>query len=176
MSRLQFFWHRLVRMDWKAMWKTTGLLKKRSGKSRLWLLIDMLKCAVKYNAGYMDYKIAQMYKLNDEQRKTVITRGISNEIVRRMNPKAASESFPGEREGRRLLSRAYPVKAQYFENILSETEAAGDYGRQRKRYQIVQRYIESGIGTGNRKMSGNGTRKCYSSEVPRWRSFCSVSG
>ena len=81
MSRLQFFWHRLVRMDWKAMWKTTGLLKKRSGKSRLWLLIDMLKCAVKYNAGYMDYKIAQMYKLNDEQRKTVITRGISKPLT-----------------------------------------------------------------------------------------------
>ena len=47
MSRLQFFWHRLVRMDWKAMWKTTGLLKKRSGKSRIWLLADMLKCAVR---------------------------------------------------------------------------------------------------------------------------------
>ena len=60
MSRLQFFWHRLVRMDWKAMWKTTGLLKKRSGKSRIWLLADMLKCAVKYNAGYMDYKIADV--------------------------------------------------------------------------------------------------------------------
>lgn len=41
-----------------------------------------------YNAGYVDYKIAQMYKLNDAQRKTVITRGISNSIVRRMNDKA----------------------------------------------------------------------------------------
>ena len=88
MSRLSFFFKRLIRMDWKAMWKTTVLLKQRSGKSRVWLLCDMLRCALKYNAGYMDYKIAQMYRLNDEQRKTQITRGLSNTIVRRMNDKA----------------------------------------------------------------------------------------
>ena len=51
MSRLQYFWNRVFKMDWKAMWKTTGVLKKRSGKNRIWLLCDMLKCAVKYNAG-----------------------------------------------------------------------------------------------------------------------------
>ena len=74
MSRLSYFFKRLFKMDWKAMWKTAGLLHERSGKSRIWLLCDMLRCAVKYNAGYVDYKIAQMYKLNDAQRKTVITR------------------------------------------------------------------------------------------------------
>ena len=88
MSRLSYFFKRLVKMDWKAMWKTTHLLKERSGKPRIWLLCDMLHCALKYNAGYVDYKIAQMYKLNDAQRKTQITRGLSNTIVRRMNDKA----------------------------------------------------------------------------------------
>ena len=65
MSRLSFFFKRLVRMDWKAMWQTTCLLKERSGKSRAWLLCDMLYSAIKYNAGYVDYKIAQFYRLND---------------------------------------------------------------------------------------------------------------
>ena len=88
MSKLSFFFKRLVRMDWKAMWQTTALLKERSGKSRLWLLCDMLHCALKYNAGYEDYKIAQFYRLNDAQRRTQITRGLSNTIVRRMNDKA----------------------------------------------------------------------------------------
>ena len=88
MSKLSFFFKRLVRMDFKKMWQTTAFLKKKSGKSRLWLLCDMLHCALKYNAGYMDYKIAEMYRLNDEQKKTVITRGLSNTIVRRMNDKA----------------------------------------------------------------------------------------
>ena len=88
MGRLSYFFKRLVKMDWKAMWKTAGMLRKPSGKSRLWLLADMLRCALKYNAGYVDYKIAQMYRLNDAQRKTQITRGLSNQIVRRMNDKA----------------------------------------------------------------------------------------
>lgn len=73
MSKFSFFLKRLVRMDWKAMWKTAGMLRKPSGKSRLWLLADMLRCALKYNAGYVDYKIAQMYRLNDAQRKTQVT-------------------------------------------------------------------------------------------------------
>ncbi len=110
MSRLQYFWHRLVRMDWKAMWKTTGLLKKRSGKGRLRLMADMLKCAVKYNAGYIDYKIAQMYKLNDEQRRTVITRGISNEIVRRMNPKEYWHLFDDKAQFNELFKEWIPRK------------------------------------------------------------------
>ena len=36
----------------------------------------------------MDYKIAQMYRLNAAQRATQITRGVSNAIVRRMNDRA----------------------------------------------------------------------------------------
>ncbi len=88
MGKLQFFVKRLVRMDFSAMWKTTKLLQERSGKSRIWLLQDMLRCGIRYNAGYVDYKIAQMYRLNDAQKKTQITRGLSNQIVRRMNDKA----------------------------------------------------------------------------------------
>lgn len=88
MSRLFFLFKRLVHMDWNAMWKTSKLLKEPSGKCRLWILFDMLRCAIRYNAGYTDYKIAQMYRLNDEQRRTQITRGLSNTIVRRMNDKA----------------------------------------------------------------------------------------
>jgi hypothetical protein len=86
--KLTFFFKRLVRMDFAKMWKTTAFLQKKSGKSRLWLLWDMLRCALIYNAGYMDYKIAEMYRLTDAQKKTVITRGLSNTIVRRMNDKA----------------------------------------------------------------------------------------
>ncbi len=88
MGRILFFVKRLGKMDWGKMWQTTKVLQQRSGKSRLWLLQDMLRCGIKYNAGYMDYKIADMYRLNDAQKRSTITRGISNNIVRRMNDKA----------------------------------------------------------------------------------------
>ncbi|MBQ8080886.1 MAG: hypothetical protein IJ240_03200, partial [Clostridia bacterium] len=104
MNRIAFFFKRLVRMDWKKMWATTAVLKERSGKSRLWLLCDMLRCGVKYNAGYMDYKIAAMYRLNDEQKATVITRGISNSIVRRMNDKSYWHFFDDKTEFNTLFA------------------------------------------------------------------------
>ena len=88
MSRITYFLKRVFKMDYHRMWATTKVIREMSQKSRLFLMKDMLTCAVKYNAGYMDYKIARMWELSDAQRKTVITRGISNNIVRRMNDKA----------------------------------------------------------------------------------------
>ncbi len=98
MSKIGFMLKRLVKMDYKRMWSVTAILKERSGKSRLWLMSDMLACAAKYNAGYMDYMIAQMYNLNHAQRKTVLTRGINNKIVRQMNDKAFWHVFDDKAE------------------------------------------------------------------------------
>lgn len=98
MSRLTFFFKRLSRMDWAKMWETTGELKRKSGKSRPWLLADMMLCGLRYNAGYVDYKIAQMYRLDRRQRASTITRGISNNIVRRMNDKAYWHCFDDKSE------------------------------------------------------------------------------
>ena len=148
MSRLECFWHRLVRRDWKARWKTTGLLKKRSGKSRIWLLADMLKCAVKYNAGYMDYKIAQMYKLNDEQRKTVITRGISNEIVRRMNPKEYWHFFDDKAQFNELFREFIPRK-WILTNEDTDTEEL--YALCRNSTQLIWKPLEGSSGQGIKK-------------------------
>ncbi len=88
MSRISYVLSRIGKMDFSRMRDTAKMLHKKTGRPTLWLLTDMARCAVRYNAGYMDYKIAEMYRLNDAQRRTVITRGISNSIVRRMNDKA----------------------------------------------------------------------------------------
>ena len=148
MSRMQYFWHRLVRMDWKAMWKTTGILKKRSGKGRLWLMADMLKCAVKYNAGYIDYKIAQMYKLNDEQRKTVITRGISNEIVRRMNPKEYWHWFDDKAQFNELFKEWIPRK---WLLIGENTDPQDLFALCRNNTQLIGKPLEGSSGQGIQK-------------------------
>ena len=122
MQRLRFFFKRLFKMDFKKMWQTTALLKQRSGRSRLWLLCDMLRCGVKYNAGYMDYKIAEMYKLNDEQKKTVITRGISNSIVRRMNDKAYWHFFDDKAEFNTLFAEHIGRKWMKLDKDTTEQE------------------------------------------------------
>ena len=148
MSRMQYFWDRLGKMDKKAMWETTGLLKKRSGKSRIWLLADMLKCATKYNAGYMDYKIAQMYRLNDEQRKTVITRGISNDIVRRMNNKEYWHFFDDKAEFNEQFKEWIPRR---WIVVRESTDPEELYSLCRNQKEMIWKPLEGSSGQGIRK-------------------------
>ena len=104
MSRLSYMMKRAMKMDYRAMIKTANMLHKKTGKSRVWLLGDMVRCAAKYNAGYIDYKIAEMYRLNDQQRATQITRGISNSIVARMNDKKFWHFFDNKTEFNELFA------------------------------------------------------------------------
>jgi len=145
MSRISYFWDRLFKMDWKAMWKTTGILKKRSGKGRIWLLRDMLRCATKYNAGYVDYKIAQMYRLNDEQRKTVITRGVSNEIVRRMNPKEYWHFFDDKAEFNATFAKWIPRR---WVKIDEKTDAEALREICRRNTALIGKPLEGSSGQG----------------------------
>lgn len=124
MSRLTYAVKRALKMDWKRMFETAAMLHKKTGKSRLWLVADMVRCALKYNAGYMDYKIAAMYNLNDAQRRTVITRGISNSIVRRMNDKAYWHNFDDKTEFNTLFAEQVGRKWIKADEHLSEAEAA----------------------------------------------------
>ena len=151
MSRLQYFRKRLMKMDWKAMWKTTGLLKKRSGKGRLWLMTDMLRCGIRYNAGYIDYKIAQMYRLNDAQRKTVITRGISNDIVRRMNPKEYWHTFDDKAEFNEFFKEWIPRK---WIRINEQTSPDDVFALCRNFTQLIGKPLEGSSGVGIRKYTG----------------------
>ena len=148
MSRMQYFWNRLAKVDRKALWQTMTLLKKRSGKSRIWLARDMLKCATRYNAGYVDYKIAQMYKLTDEQRKTVITRGISNEIVRRMNPKEDWHYFDDKAEFNETFSRWIPRK---WLRIKPDTDREALFELCRRSPELIGKPLEGSSGVGIQK-------------------------
>ena len=145
MARISYFLKRLMKMDYEAMWKTTAILKERSGKSRLWLLFDMLYCAVKYNAGYVDYKIAQMYKLNDEQRRTVITRGISNSIVARMNDKAYWHFFDDKAEFNTVFKKW--VQRDWLE-IANNTEAEALEAFLNGKEKIIAKPLEGSSGQG----------------------------
>lgn len=93
MADLGFFLKRLGRMDYGKLLDNVDIVSKRAERSKAYILWDMLRCGIRYNAGYMDYKIARMYALSPAQRRTVITRGINNRIVREMNDKAYWHCF-----------------------------------------------------------------------------------
>jgi hypothetical protein len=87
MGKVKYLITRIAKMDKKAMLRKTSEIHKKTGKSRIGLFFDMIKCGRKYGAGYMDYDLYEMYNLTPEQRDTYLTRGRNNDIDKRFNNK-----------------------------------------------------------------------------------------
>lgn len=85
MPNLKYLFSRIANMNTKAMLKQVGVVKQRTDKSRVLILADMIGCGFKYEAGYMDYVVFEMYNQPPEKRATYITRGQNNRLVRRLN-------------------------------------------------------------------------------------------
>ena len=51
---------RIVRMDHIAWRKTVKTLHAKTGRSSLWIVWDMWRCAKRYGAGYSDYALFEI--------------------------------------------------------------------------------------------------------------------
>lgn len=85
MSKVGYLVKRIRSMDYHQMFETINYIQNKTNKNKISILMDIIYCGVKYRAGYMDYKLFEMYNLNEKQRNTIITRGINNDIVRKYN-------------------------------------------------------------------------------------------
>lgn len=105
------FWKLVRRMNLKRLLDTVCKTAERSGKNKLWILIDVLYCGVVYGAGYQDYWLYEFEKLNRVQRNTYVTRGFNNRMVCLLNSKEKREEFSHKgnfnRRYQDLLGRAH---------------------------------------------------------------------
>ena len=93
MRRVIYLIKRIIHLDYKNMFRIAKKISKKTHKNRLSIVIDMVKCGLKYQAGYYDYQEFEFYLLDDKQRRTFLTRGINNEIIRKYNNKEKSVLF-----------------------------------------------------------------------------------
>ena len=85
MGKIRYLIKRISHMNYGGFFDMVGKVHKKTGKSRLFLFFDMVHCGLKYQAGYMDYDLFEMYNMNAKERATVITRGINNSFIKRFN-------------------------------------------------------------------------------------------
>ena len=104
MGYFSYILKRLRKMNYKAMNEKIGSIAKKTGKSKAYIFYDMQKCARKHGAGYMDYDLYEMYNLNEEQRKTYITRGRNNDLVRKYCDLSYMHIFENKDEFNKLFS------------------------------------------------------------------------
>lgn len=95
---------RITKMNYGSFFDKLNSLHGKTGKSRLYLVFDMLTCGVKYGAGYMDYDLFEMYNLTPAQRNTYITRGRNNALVKKYNNPDYTHCFDNKAEFNKLFS------------------------------------------------------------------------
>lgn len=87
MRKIKYLFNTIIHMDYKNMFKITKKISKKAKKPFLIILIDIIHCGLKYQAGYYDYQEFEFYLLNKEQRETYLTRGKNNSLVNKYNNK-----------------------------------------------------------------------------------------
>ena len=88
MKKFKYLLKRIAQMDYKNMFKIAKKIGKKINKNYIFIILDMIRSGLKYQAGYYDYQEFEFYNLNAEQRKTYLTRGKNNEIIKRFNDKS----------------------------------------------------------------------------------------
>lgn len=85
MNKVKYLFRRIFSMDFSALFEAVNEIHEKENISKIRLFFDIVWCGFKYQAGYMDYRLFEMYKMNKYQRKTLITRGINNSFIVKYN-------------------------------------------------------------------------------------------
>lgn len=85
MKKIKYLIKRICNMNFNNFFNTLNDVHKKIGKNKVYIFFDMIICGFKYQAGYIDYNLFEMYNMNRYERSTVITRGINNEIIKKYN-------------------------------------------------------------------------------------------
>lgn len=113
MRKFIYLFKRIVQLDYRNMFRIAKNISKKTNKSRISIVIDMIKCGLKYQAGYYDYQEFEFYNLNKEQRKTYLTRGKNNEIIRVFNDKDSFHIFENKNELYKMFDKF--IKRKWIE-------------------------------------------------------------
>ena len=149
MKRTIYILKRLKNIDKKAMMDKVESIHKKTGKSKIYILYDMQKCARKYGAGYMDYDLFEMYNLNAKQRNTYLTRERNNELVNKYNDKAYFHIFENKDEFNTLF-KDY-IKRDWITVKEKTKEEIIDFLK--KHNEFMAKPIDGGCGHGIEKIN-----------------------
>lgn len=98
MGKVKYLLKRIRKLDYKNMFRIAKKISKKTNKSYIGIILDMVRCGIKYQAGYYDYQEFEFYNLNKNERETYLTRGKNNEIIKRFNDKSKFHIFENKDE------------------------------------------------------------------------------
>lgn len=113
---------RLKTLNFHNLLKTINDISIKTNKHPIFIILDVIFCALKYQAGYMDYKLFEMYNLNNKERQTIITRGKNNSYINYFNDQKYNYLYANKQEFNQLynqfLKRDWLVLKDNFDSFL----------------------------------------------------------
>ena len=111
---------RVFRMNLSRVKHDVARVAKKSGKSKLYIFFDMLYCGVRYGAGPLDYDLFEFYTLTRKQRKTYVTRGVNNALVKKFNSPDKWHIFDNKNEFNTVFAKYINREWLFTENLSKE--------------------------------------------------------
>ncbi len=96
--KLSYLFSRIKNMSYDGMFKAVDRVKSKCNKPKWLIFLDMCWCGFRYSAGYMDYDVIGFYKLSSKSRKTMLTRGKNDKIVKKLNDRNYWHIFNNKNE------------------------------------------------------------------------------
>ena len=85
MVELSFLSKVMHHFSFSGFERTAEIVSKRSDHRKLTVMADMLYCGLAYGCGYSDYRLLRFETLSRANRKTFVTRGYNNRLVKLLN-------------------------------------------------------------------------------------------
>ena len=148
MRKFKYLIKRIIQLDYKNMFKIAKKISKKTKKNYIGIILDMVRCGIKYQAGYYDYQEFEFYNLNKKERETYLTRGKNNEIVRRFNDKASFHIFENKDEFYTTFNKF--IKREWMKLNENNKEQFIEFFRKHK--QIIVKPIDGEGGKGVEKL------------------------
>lgn len=79
-------------------------ISKKNNKSKIYIFFDMLFSYIKHGSGYYDYYLFDFINLNEEQRKTMVTRSRNKKLISLLNDKKYTDIFDNKSEFDKLFA------------------------------------------------------------------------
>lgn len=98
MKKIKYLLKVIKNINFKQMREKINDINSKTKKPKILIFFDMVFCGFKYQAGYMDYWLFEMYNLNSKQRKTILTRGMNNYLIKKYNNKEYIHIFENKDE------------------------------------------------------------------------------
>ena len=123
------------RAKFKTIWQTAKRVAKEHKRLTLFVFFDMAWCVFLYGAGYVDYEIFEFGRIGGKARKTFVTQGENEKIVRELNSK--EDRYLSDDKGETNRFFADYIRRDWLDLRLCEVAEFADFVS-RHQYIIVK--------------------------------------